>query len=178
MSVMPLASPEVDATTPVEVTDPAPALVSYLRTVMTRQHALMSEWGGPPICRSLYILATGNVTHTVTVRVPPGVTDLDMALLLWGNGTLTITSAVDATGTALVSVAPIDSTAIEEETALWVSTGGALTTAAGATSARAVTVASSASWTWADVDLTFTITGVTTRFGVLAMETRPIHVAR
>lgn len=178
MSVSPLTSPDVDTVQPIRVRDLAPAVIDYLRMIRQRQHALMSGWGGAAICRTLYIQATGDATHTVTVRVPPGVTDLDLALLAYGNGTVTITTSVDATGTELRSVAPIDSAAIEEEQAAWVSTGGALSSSAGASSARAVTVASSATWVWQDVDLTLTITGVTSRFGCLALETRPIHAPR
>lgn len=178
MSVYPLTSPDVDDLRPVTVRDLAPALIDHLRTIRQRQHALMSGWGGCAVCRTLYIQATGDVVHTVTVRIPPGVTDLDLALLAYGNGTCTITTSADATGTVLRSVAPIDSAAIEEEQAAWVSTGGALSSSAGASSGRAVTVASSASWVWQDVDLTLTITGVTTRFGCLALETRPVHAPR
>jgi len=178
MSVHPLTSPDVDTLGIVPVVDLAPAAIDYLRAVRTRQHALMSAWGGPAVCRTLYILATGNATHTVTVRVPPGCTDLDLSVHAFGNGTLTVTSSADATGTQLVSVAPIDSAAIEEEAAQWISTGGALSSSAGASSGRAVTVRSSNAWTWVDVDLTFAITGVTTRFGIMALETRPAHPPR
>lgn len=176
MTISPLARPDVDEIQIVNVLDFAPATVSYLRTIRTRQHALMSEWGGPPTARTLYLQASGDDAWTVTIRVPPGTTDLGLAILAFGNGTLTVTSAADAVGTALVSVAPIDSGAVDEEAATWIATTGSLSSSLGASSGRAVTVRSSVAWTWTDIDLTFTVTSVTTNWGILALETRPIHI--
>ena len=176
MAAPPVYAPDVDLVTPVPVVDFAPARVSYLRDAATRQHAVMSAWIGPPICRSLYFTSTGAGTSYLTVRVPPGVTDIDVAVLLWGIGTLTITTSADSTGVAFVSTAAVD-TDVDEESAIWLSTGG-LVSATAAGSGRALTVASSASWVWQNVDLTLTVSDVTTRFGCLAIETRPLHVPR
>lgn len=176
MSISPLARPDVDEIQITDVLDFAPSTASYLRTIRTRQHALMSEWGGPPTARTLYLQASGDDAWTVTIRVPPGTVDLGIAVLAFGNGTLTITSSADAVGTALVSVAPIDSGAVDEEAATWIASTGSLSSSLGASSGRAVTVRSSVVWTWVDVDLTFTVTGVTTNWGILALETRPIHI--
>lgn len=174
----PIAGPELDTLPTVRVTDFALALASYLRDAHTRQHALMSAWGGPPVCHSCYVASSGATSTTFTVRVPPGVTDLRIDVLAWGNGTLAITSSVDATGSTLTHVAPVDTGAADEESAVWIGTGSTMPTSAGATSGRAVTVRSSVSWTWADVDLTLTISDVATEFGIRAIETRPFHAAR
>lgn len=177
MASPPVFAPEVDLVGIVPVVDFAPARVSYLRDAATRQHAVMSAWGGPPVCRSVYFSATGPTTTYITIRVPPGVTDVDVAVLVWGIGTLTITTSADATGCAFTQGAAVDAD-VDEESAVWLSTGGVQSTAAGAGSGRALTVAASASWVWQDVDLTLDVTAVTTRFGLLAIETRPIHVPR
>lgn len=174
MSVQPIAEIDVDLIDLYAVRDMAPALVDYLRMIRSRQHALMSAWGGPAVCRSLGLTSSGSTTWTVTVRVPPGVTDLGLALLCHGSAIITITTAADATGTELRSVAPNDAGA---ETPTWVSTGTVAPSSAGASSGRAVTVLSSASWTWSDVDLSIAVADVSS-VGLLAIETRPVHVAR
>lgn len=174
----PVAGPELDTLVAVGVTDFALALSSYLRDAQVRQHALMSEWGGPPVCHSCYLSTTGSTSTTFTVRLPPGVTDVRVDVLAWGNGTLTITTSADATGSALTHVSPVDTGAVDEESAVWIGTGSTLPSSAGATSGRAVTVRSSVAWTWTDVDLTLAITGVATGFGIRAIETRPFHATR
>lgn len=168
-----LGAPSLDSQEPGRLRDLVLAQVALLQSVDTNQHALMSAWGGPAICHNFYATPTGNATYTATFRMPPGVTDCDVSLLLGGIGIVTITTAADSTGTALSTTS-----GYQPEFADWVSTGGVAPTSAGATSGRAVTVASSASWAWADVDFTLTVTGVSGTLYILAIELRPIHVSR
>ena len=144
----------------------AGAAIAYPREARNRQHALMTGWGGPPICRSYYLSTTTDTTRSVTLHLPPGVTQVYVGLLAWGNGSITVTTSADGTGTVFTLVGPVDTGAMDEESAAWVLGG------------RPVTVASSASWAWADVDFTLTVDVVDTVVGALAFEVRPIHVPR
>ena len=175
MSTPPVFDLDLDLLDPVALRDMAPALIDYLRTARTRQHALMSAWGGPAVCRSCNYQAVIDTTATFTVRIPPGVTDIDLALTCFGTAVINITTSADAVGTELRAVAPGGSNG--DETPIKVATGGLISSSAGAGSGRAITVRSSVSWTFADVDLEFDLTGVDS-FGILAIETRPIHVPR
>lgn len=174
MSVQPIADIDVDLIDLYALRDMAPALVDYLRMIRARQHALMSAWGGPAVCRSMGLTSSGATSWTVPIAVPPGVTDVGLDLLCHGSAIITITTSADATGTELRAVAPNGAGA---DTPVWVSTGGLAPSSAGASSGRAVTVLSAVSWAWSDVDLTIAVTDVAS-FGLLALETRPIHVAR
>lgn len=168
----------VDVDDPIGLSDPTPALIAYLRLIEQKQHALMSAWGGPPRCMTEIIKATGASSTVLTVSIPPGVTDIDIAVLLAGTGTLVITSTADATGTQFISDNNAGAPTTDAEMASWYATSGYLPTSAGAASGRAVTVASSASWAWQDVDLTLTTSSVTSSLTVLAVEIQPIHVPR
>lgn len=168
----------LDIDDPVRFLDPRAALVSVLRGIETRQHALMSAWGGCPRVYAMLIKATGSSSKTLTVRCPPGVTDFDLGFLLAGTGTLTVTSSADATGTEIVCDNNASTPTTDADLARWFYTGGAASTSAGASSGRAVTVASSASWAWTNVDLTLATSSVTSSLTLLAVEVRPIHVAR
>lgn len=172
------AAYSVDVDDPIGLIDPQQALVALLKQVELRQHSLASEWGGPPRCMTEVLKATGATSTVITVSVPPGVTDLDIAMLLAGTGTVVVTSSVDATGTQFVSDNNAAAPTTDAEVASWFQTSGALPTSAGATSGRAVTVASSASWAWQDVDLTITVSAVTSSLTILALEVQPIHVPR
>lgn len=172
------ANYSVDVDDPVRFRDPIGAMVTLLRLLELKLHSLMSQWGGPPRCYTQIIKATGNVTTTRTVRVPPGVTELDLAVRIAGTGTITITSTADATGTAFKMDNNSATPTTDAERAQWFETGGYMPTSAGAASGRAVTVAASATWVWQNVDLTIAITGVTSSLTLLALEVRPIHVPR
>lgn len=158
------------------VADLTAAGVAILRTIAARQHALMSGWGGSNVCRSVYLNTTTSSSDTFTIRIPPGVTECDIQVLAYGTGTVTITSTVDATGTKWTIASPHDGSS-DLEMARWHGTGGPLPSSLGATSGRAVTVASSASWSWDNVDLTIAL-AAETRVGILAIEIRPIHQPR
>lgn len=168
----------VDVDDPIGLLDPQPALVSLLRTAEQRQHALASWWGGPARCMTEVLKATGATSTVVTVSIPPGVTDVDIALLLAGTGTVVVTSSADGTGTQFASDNNAAAPTTDAEIASWFQTSGYLPTSAGAASGRAVTVAASASWAWQDVDLTITVSAVTSSLTILALEVQPIHVPR
>ena len=159
--------------------DPYPALVTLLREIAQRQHALRSAWGGPRTVYACEIKATGPTSVTFTVPVPPGVTELGFAVRVAGQGTLTITTSLDATGTAFTVGSNTGSALVDAELGLWLPEAIALLpTSAGASSGRAVKVASILTWDWFDVDLTLAITNVTGSFTMLELETIPLHVAR
>ncbi len=173
MSRAPLFRPRLDLIPPQALVDERPARASYLREIDRRQHALMTGWGGPTVSRSFYVSTSGITAPTFTLRIPPGVTECDIGLLMFGIGEVTITTTgIDAVGTTLRNRGQTD-----EAQATWQRTGGVWTSGSAATG-RAVTVASSASWAWADVDFVFTTAAVTTAFGWHCVELAPIHVPR
>lgn len=172
------AAYSVDVDDPVGVLDLQPALVALLKVIELRQHSVMSEWGGPARCYSEVIKATGVTSTVLTVSIPPGVTHVDIAALLAGTGTLTITTSVDATGTQFACDNNAGAPTTDAEFASWFQTGGYLPTSAGAASGRAVQVVSTPSWTWQDVDLTIATSAVTSSLTLLAIEIQPLHVPR
>lgn len=175
----PVPTPELDIAKVVPLVDMKPAVIDYLADIQRRQHALMSAWGGAPVSHSCHWNSGSDSAFTFTVRVPPGVTELGFSILAYGTATVTITTSVDATGTALSVVSPMDGGSADEENPIWYSTSGVMSSSLGASSGRAVTVRSSVAWTWTDVDLVFTMTNVGTgHIGILAIETRPVHVSR
>lgn len=175
----PVATPELDMVYVAPMVDMKAAVVDHLSDIQRRQHALMSEWGGAAVCHTTHWNVGADAALTFTVRVPPGVTELGLAILAYGAATITVTSSVDATGTAFSVLSPIDGGGADEESPTWYTTSGPMSSTLGADSGRAVTVRSSVAWVWADVDLTFTATDVGTgHIGILAIETRPVHVSR
>lgn len=180
MAREPLFGPALDTLDAGRLKDPAVAGIALLQQVDLRQHALMTGWGWPPCACTFYLGTTGAATAVFPVRVPPGVTDIDVSLLLAGFGTVVVTSAVDAVGTSFTCMNGTNAVAAGADAELgeWFESGGPMPSSYGATSGRAVTVASSPSWDPQDVDLTFTVSGVTTAFTILALEIRPIHVPR
>lgn len=149
-----------------------PARLERLRLVDDRQHALMTKFGGPPIYCDIAKIVTANDSVQAQVPIPPGVTYLDLGVFMFGKGDLTITSAVDATGTLFRSRG--DPQGAEHSEWLW--TSGVAASSFGAESGRAVQVASTPVWNWSTVLLTFGITNVTTRFGLLGVVLAPIHM--
>ena len=138
------------------------------------QHALMSGFGGPPQCRSCYITAT----RTISYRVPPGVTEVNIAALIaagaLNTGTVTFTTSVDGVGTLF---APVGDAIDDVAAATWISTAGFLAQSAGAESGRALTVRSAVAWTWADVDINVTVTPSST-IVLFALIFSPIHTEK
>ena len=162
--------PHLDLVDTAGVRDLRPAETSLLANIDTRQLALMSAWGNPPIARSCYLKATGSTTWTVPLRVPPGVTEMDLAFLSWGLGSIAVTCSADAVvGTKLYSIRPVDESLPE-----WVRTSGAVDPAGGSTSARSLTVSASVVWSYQDIDLTVTIADITTECGILGIVSSPV----
>lgn len=157
-----------------ERVDPLPANLSLLVNAERRQHALMTGYGGAPIFLDVASTQTGAANLRIPARIPPGVTYCDVAMRLFGIGTFTLTSAVDATGTQMTSRG--DTATGVQEHGEWRWTSGILSSSLGAASGRAIQVVSSVSWTWQDVELTLAISSVTTRCGILGAMLLPIQL--
>lgn len=178
MAIDPAFTPDLDIATIVPVVDMAPAVIDYLRTIRARQHAQMSGWGGPPVCRSTHLATSLDMAWTFTISVPPGVTEMDFSLLVYGTGIITITSPSDAIGTQLIAAAPTDGGVVDPDVVSRLSTGGALSASAGAASGRAVIVRSALSWERVDVDLTIDVSDVVDTLGIRAITFAPVHRSR
>lgn len=155
---------------------PRPAVVQLLRDIDQRQHAMATEYGGVGLCADVAFTATGADTIVITTRIPPGVTHLDLGPLLWGEGLVTIISALDMVGTAF-RVQTTQST--DYAGRRW--TSGELDDSLGAESGRAVQVrdpASATLWTFEEVDLEIEFASVVTACGILNLAISPIHVPR
>lgn len=149
---------------------PVPAAMSLLRDIEARQHALMTGWS-PGLCIDFNFSTGAGTTRTVTTRVPPDCTYIDLGVLAWGDGTLAITTSADAVGTQF-RVA----TRQNEESAVWLWTSGVMSSSFGAESGRAVMARSSPSWIWSEVDLSVVFGSITSGLGVLAMVVVPLHL--
>lgn len=164
-----------------DLADPSPLLdlaIARASLLPREQHALMSGWGGPPQCRACMFVAENGAsnTYTISYRVPPGVTDVDVAALLYGDGTLTLTTSADATGTRMRSVGASDNVS---EGAVWVTTNGSLDDDNGAESGRALTMRAAVAWTWVDTDITVVIDAAgSDDLYLWALTFKPIHITR
>lgn len=156
--------------------DLAPARASELPR---QQHALMSEWGGPPQMRSVYLDALSGAVYTdvISYRVPPGVTEVDVHALMYGSGTALFTTSSDSTGTRFRSLGSTGTGMLEA--AEWKMTGGTLSADNGAESGRALIVRSAVAWEWTDVDITVVVDATAGRdLYVFGLVFSPIHIPR
>lgn len=151
------------------------ASLDLLLNAEARQHAIMTKHGGAPYFLDIVIVATGGTSVIVPAWIPPGVLYCDLALCLFGMGNVTATCAADATGTKLTTRG--DTAVAMAELGEWVGTSGILSDSLGAESGRAIQVASAVSWAWQQVDITLTISHVTTRCGIVGGLLTPIHQA-
>ena len=140
------------------------------------QHALMTGHGGPPQGRACYITAT----RTVSVRVPPGVTDMDIEMWASCDGTndesyVVFTSGVDAVGTKFNLVGGEES---DVSMAQRYKTGGAIDSGIGAHSGRALTVRAAAAWEFSNVDVTVTVNTSAADVVIFYLGFHPIHAIR
>jgi len=156
-----------------QLLDLAPARASSLPR---QQHALMSGWGGPPQCRSWIAPSPsgGSDTYVISYRVPPGVTEVDVAVLMYGDGTVTFTTSADATGTRLRTVGQPGGNEVLES-ARWYGTAGTLDTDNGAESGRALIVRSAVAWEWTDVNITAVVYN---DLWTYALTFTPLHIPR
>lgn len=146
-----------------------------------QQHALMSGWGGPPQARSVYWGSESGVPYEghISYRVPPGVTEVDVSVLAWGEGTIRFLPSTDAVGTKL-RFATLDYTHTltgQLESAVWLGTAGVLDSDNGAESGRAMTVRAAVAWTWTDVEIQIDLTSTTDAY-VYAVTFTPLHIPR
>ena len=156
------------------VLDPTAARSHLLEATDSNAHAAATAGGSDPMWCGLY-LEEGQ-TGYIRIRVPPGVTECDLALLVAGSGSATITSTTDATGSPLTWATE---EAINITKAGTVKTVGILATSAGAASGRAVTVRASVAWGWADEVLTIASSSAGSVDGVIyGIKVTPIHVVR
>lgn len=155
---------------------PRTAVVQLLREIDQRQHALVTEYGGPGLGADVSYTATGTEVIFHTTRIPPGVTHLDLGPMLWGRGFVDVLTVADAVG-ATFAVDTLDG----EDHAARHWTSGMLDDTFGAESGRAIKVRDEASatlWEWEEVDLEITFRDVVTRCGIVSLAIAPIHVPR
>ena len=163
--------------------DLSPAEASALTRL---PHALMTGWGGPASSRTFVRYAdTTTVTSTISYRTPPNVTDIDIACLMFGDGTVKFTTAVDPLGTLLRSNGQGVGTAGFEvvEAAVWHKTNGVLNTdgfaVLAATTQRALSVYGAELWEWQDIDITVELNpDATSKLYTFALAFYPLHVTR
>lgn len=149
---------------------PQSASIALVRDIESRQHALMSGWN-PGVCVDFYLSTGVGTTVTITTRVPPDCVYADIGLALWGTGDITLTTSADATGVKFRA-----DTRQNEESAVWLWTGGVISSSLGAESGRALQMRSAASWIWNEVDITAIIANVSTGFGAVSLVVAPLHL--
>lgn len=155
------------------IRDLAPARASDLPR---DQHALMSAWGGPEQARACYYTALAGVTTTYypSVRVPPGVTEMGVEVLMSGTGRVLITSPADATGSLLLSAVTYDDTSsLENASRLYAGTVSDYSSPG-----RALTVRSAVAWTWETVQLEMIINPNGFDVVIYGLSFVPIHIPR
>lgn len=142
------------------------------------QHALMSSWGGPEQARSVYYTSTGGTTTTYypSARVPPGVTDVGIEILVSGSASILITSAVDAVGSLFTSAVTYADTPTSESATRIYNSG---TDSSQGAPGRALTVRSAVAWTWETVQLTLVIDPLSAEDVVIyGLSVVPLHIPR
>lgn len=158
--------------------DMTPARASILRETAALQHSLMSGWGGPPQCRAFVrLVENGASASTVaSYRVPPGVTHTDVAVLMQGRGTVTLTTSVDTVGTVLRCATLASEVGANPALATWYSTQGVDDDEL---DARALRLVSAESWAHQNVDVTVTLDASgSDDLATWALIFRPVHVPR
>jgi hypothetical protein len=155
------------------LTDPVIAGVDLVANIAHRHHDMMAGWGRPDRACGMYHRATGSGSIIIPCRVPPGVEEMDIALLVWGIGRAKLTCATDATGTFLRSL-----NLPTPQLAEWVETGGPIDSSEGPESGRALTVSASAVWAFQDINITVDIDDVNGEFGIAGVWWRPIRQLR
>lgn len=160
-------TPAVDELSAQTAGDLMPAQVSLLVDVDAFHHALMSGWGGPAYWCGCKV--SGGASSTFFVRVPAGCQDVDVFLLVSGDGEALVTSTSDVTGTELHWT---QQGTVGLPQALVVATSGTNTGAAAADGA-ALRVRAALAWTWTDETVTVAVTG--TGATVWGVGIRPVH---
>lgn len=156
------------------ILDPTAARAYMLEAADGNAHAVATAGGCDPIWCGLYL--TEGQTGYVRIRVPPGVTDCSLAILVAGSGSVRVTSGTDSTGSTLTwdtgaAIAITQSGTVE--------TVGVLPVSAGHATGRAVTVRSSVTWTWGDDILTVASSSAGSVDGAIyGIHVIPIQVAR
>jgi len=154
MSKGPKFTPKLDQEAgTLSIQDPVEASILFLQTAESRQHALMSGWGGPGHTYGCHI--TEGETKSIIIRVPSGTYVAHIGILVTGTGAVTITSDTDATGTDLTWAVP-DEDAQELFSSEW--TSGQKDGEAASTG-RDVEVSSAAAWRWEYETLTLVSSG-------------------
>lgn len=163
LSFLPLAGLEV-----ISLADPVLAQVVLPSEIANRHHSLMAGWGRPPQSRGMYLRATGAATYILPLRVPPGMTLMDLSVLCWGTGSVTFTTSADATGTTLTGQGAADAQQLYE-----LRTAGPIDASAGADSRRAIQVVAGESWDFTNVDVTATV-ATSSEFGIAQVTWVPV----
>jgi len=159
------------------VLDPTAARSHLLEAADSTAHAAATAGGADPMWCGVYL--TEGQTGYVRIRVPPGVTECDLSILVAGSGSVTITSGSDSMGSTLTWDTQA---AISLTHAGTIKTVGVLDASdpdVDADSGRAVTVRSSVAWAWADEVLTIVSSSSGSVDGVIyGIHVTPIQVAR
>lgn len=150
--------------------NPRPAEFGELLIAHDRQHTLMTSWAAAAHYITFALETGAPATKTVTTRIPPSCTWLDLGVLVYGKGAITVTSAVDAVGTLF----RVTTDTVGGEHAAWQWTIGPTPDTNGAESGRSIQVATTASWQWTSVDLTFTFADITTGVGIFGVVVAPV----
>jgi len=154
------------------LTDPAEASIALLQHVESKQHAMMSQWGGPACTVACSILE--NVTRGLHVRVPSGCKTMSLGLVVSGVGSATITSDTDATGSTLAWNVPGEDVPANAAI-IW---GSGPNAGAAAATGRAIDVSSAASWRWENEMLTVASSGAAGMDGTIwAVVVMPVFAA-
>lgn len=153
---------------------PQPAAIHLIREIDQRQHALMTTYGGPPRYVTLNKLYNGAFSFEHTTFVPPGVTYLNIGLLVSGRGEVTITTASDVVGTKMRSTLNSTSDARTVLDAEWLWASGIVPDTEGAESARAI-LTGLRQWAWDTLTLIFD-GDKAVDFAILGMVVAPIHL--
>lgn len=154
---------------------PQPAAIHLIREIDQRQHALMTTYGGPARYVTLNKHYDAPFSFEHTTFVPPGVTYLNIGLLVTGRGDVTITTASDVVGTKMRSYLNPTNDGRTVLDAEWLWTSGILPDTEGAESARAI-LTGARQWAWDTLTLTFDGANISSGFSILGMVVAPIHL--
>jgi len=153
--------------------DPVIAEVNLVATIAHRHHDMMAGWGRRDRACGMYHRATGSGFIVIPCRVPPGIEEMDVALLVWGIGRAKLTCSTDATGTYLRSINRPSPQLTE-----WVETGGPIDASEGPESGRALTVSATTVWDFQNIGVRVDIDEVSGEFGIAGVWWRPIWERR
>lgn len=154
------------------VTDIASADWTRLYEIERAQHALATGYGGAGTTADLHVSAV-TPTRSLEYLVPPGVTHVDVTVVVSGSGTLKCTTDHDATGAELTWTTDQDD---DPDKVTDVKSAGEAPGSKNASDGYAPKVRSSVAWSWSRSTMVFELTSGTGSAWSVLLE--PIHVVR